>query len=66
MARPTDKNLLSLFDTAKLTSAPYAYAIDPTGKTTAGLILGDPMQNKYRLQITDADWIDLQAICGNE
>jgi len=66
MARPTDKNLLSLFDTAKLTSAPYAYAIDPTGNTTAGLILGDPMQNKYHLQITDADWIDLQAICGNE
>jgi hypothetical protein len=48
-----------------LTSAPYAYALDANGKITARLISGDPFKENYRPQITDADWIALQSICGD-
>lgn len=65
MDRPQDATLLPLFAAANLTSAPYAYALDASGTTTAALIAGDPMKEGYRPQITDADWIALQAICGD-
>lgn len=65
MSRPTDDTLLSLFKSSGLTSAPYAYALDANGTATAGLIAGDPVKENYRLQITDADWIALQNICGD-
>ena len=66
MTRPADTTLLPLFNAAKLNSGPFAYAIDATGQTTTSLISGNTMQNNYHLQITDADWITLQAICGDE
>ena len=65
MTRPSDETLLPLFRKAALTSAPYAYALDANGTATAGLISGDPFKQNYRPQITDADWIALQAICGD-
>ena len=64
--RPANTTLLPLFNAAKLDSGPFAYAIDETGQTTTSLISGNTMQNNYHLQITDADWITLQAICGDE
>lgn len=66
MTRPADTTLLPLFNAAKLNSGPFAYAIDATGQTTTSLISGNTMQNNYHLQITDADWIALQAICEDE
>ena len=65
MTWPQDAPLLEFFKTARLTSSPYAYALDTKGKATAGLIAGDPVKQNYRPQITDADWIALQNICGD-
>lgn len=66
MARPDDAALLAAFKEAKLTSMPLAYALDATGKTTASLIALDPFKENYERQITDADWIALQSICGDD
>ncbi len=65
MIRPNDTALLKLFDQAKLTASPYAYALDTNGTATAALIAGDPAKENYRPQITDSDWIALQNICGD-
>ena len=64
MTRPKDPALLAAFAQTRLTSAPFAYALDATGKATADLIENDPVKASYAPQITDADWIALQAICG--
>ena len=65
MHRPQDARLLNRFASAKLTSAPFAYAIDSNGKATSTLIALDPAKENYRPQITDATWIALQSICGD-
>ncbi len=63
---PPSTALLSFFEKAELSSAPYAYAVDISGETTLQLIEADPMTNKeIRPVMPDADWIQLQAICGN-
>lgn len=56
---------LAQFETAKLRSTPYAYAVDITGETVLALIEGDPMAGKLTEPLmTDADWLRLQNICG--
>lgn len=62
--RPEDAPFLNNFETAKLTSSPFAFALDASGKATSTLIALDPVRDNYRPQITDADWIALQSICG--
>ncbi|NCM97161.1 MAG: hypothetical protein GW948_07640 [Rhodobacterales bacterium] len=57
--------LLKRFAAAELTSSPYAYALDPSGETTLGLIEADPFRaHPKRPVLVDGDWISLQAICG--
>ena len=60
-----DATLLSLFAAAEVSSAIYAYAIDPTGETVLGLIEADPFRTiRPRPVLPDGDWVSLQAICS--
>ncbi|MEM8578063.1 MAG: hypothetical protein AAGF60_09455 [Pseudomonadota bacterium] len=56
--------LLALFAAAELPSAPYAYALDPSGEATLALIEGDPAQAGADPIMPDGVWLRLQAICG--
>lgn len=65
-AAPTDQILLALFDRARVSSTPYAYARDPSGQSTQGLISADPLANRDAPEVlSDGDWIALQGICGS-
>lgn len=64
MRRPSDQGLLALFAGAKLTSAPFAYALDSTLDSTRVLVEGDPVKQGYRPRLSDGDWIALQTICS--
>lgn len=56
--------LLARFETARVSSAAYAYAVDPSGETVLPLIEGDPMRGAARVPILpDAEWVSLQGIC---
>lgn len=60
----TDEAVLKVFQTAKLSSTPYGYALDATGETTLGLIEADPWRNGSPTPVLRADeWEALQAIC---
>lgn len=60
-----DGALLKRFAVAGLTSSPYAYALDPSGETTLGLIEADPLRARPPHPVlADGEWISLQAICG--
>ncbi len=60
-----DDMLLSLFAEAKVSSQPYAFAVDLSGETTLGLIEADPIGDQSNnLLLSDADWVRLQSICG--
>jgi hypothetical protein len=57
--------ILNLLGNAGLSSVPLAFAIDPTGEATRGLIDSDPMQGKLpAILLNDGDWVALQGICG--
>jgi hypothetical protein len=57
--------LLSRFETAKVRSTPYAYALDITGETTLPMIEGDPMADRATAPLLpDSTWLRLQNICG--
>ncbi|NBE07933.1 hypothetical protein [Paragemmobacter ruber] len=59
-----DEPLLARFDAADVSSAPYGFALDPTGESTLGLIEADPHRNgSPRPLLTPEDWATLQAIC---
>ncbi|MDF1804540.1 hypothetical protein [Thalassovita sp.] len=61
----TDADLLTGFAAAKLSSTPYAYALDVSGEETLGLIEADPMRGQTVPEIlSDADWVRLQEICN--
>lgn len=61
----TNAAALSAFAGAKITSAPYALFIDPTGEATLPLIEGDPTRGTTPEAIMDdGDWIALQDICS--
>lgn len=58
--------LLSRFEQVRIPATPYAYALDPSGETTLGLIEADPVQISTSPTIlSDTDWVGLQAICGS-
>ena len=57
---------LQRFQAAGVPSSAYAYAVDPTGEATLGLIEADPFKGAPPAPlIPDGDWISLQAICGS-
>jgi len=59
-------NLLSDFETVRVSSRPFAYALDITGETTLDLIEADPMATQNPLPIlSDGEWVALQGICEN-
>ena len=61
----TDAQLLAAFETAQIPATPYAMAIDPGGKSTAGLLAGDPYKGLAPTPlIPDEAWIALQGICS--
>jgi hypothetical protein len=47
-------------------TSPYAYAVDPTGESTIGLIEADPFAAAPPDDplIDDSGWVALQAVCG--
>jgi len=61
----SDTALLARFGSAEVPSSPYAYAMDPTGETTLGLIEADPFPTgPARPLLSDEHWVSLQAICS--
>ncbi|NJM84511.1 MAG: DUF885 domain-containing protein [Tabrizicola sp.] len=63
--KPAYDRLIAAFEAAQLPSTPYGFAIDPSGKSTVGLIEGDPFKGLSPTPlIPDGDWVALQAICS--
>ena len=61
----SDEVLLQGFEAASLRATPYAYAVDITGEKTLSLIEADPFATSPPAPVmNDADWLQLQAICG--
>lgn len=59
-----DTTLLTAFSESAVPASPYAWAIDPTGEATLGLIEADPWPGQdTRLVLSDDDWVRLQTIC---
>ncbi|MEL6931778.1 MAG: hypothetical protein AAFO17_01670 [Pseudomonadota bacterium] len=64
-ATPADEVILAGFAEAAVRSSPYAYALDVTGETTLSLIEADPFASSMPQPLmSDAGWLQLQAICG--
>lgn len=64
MAVP-ESTLLTAFEAAQIPATPYALAVDPDGKTTAGLLADDPYKGLAPSPlIPDESWVALQGICG--
>lgn len=66
-ARPPlpEEPLLSRFEGAAVSSAPYGFAIDPTGESTLGLIEADPYRGGSPRELLNVDdWAALRAICA--
>lgn len=60
-----DETLLPSFASARISTAPYAFALDVSGETVLELIEGNPVRTPPSEPLmTDADWISLQDICG--
>lgn len=60
-----DASVLAAFEAAQIPATPYAVAIDPEGKMTAGLASGDPYKGLSPSPlIPDDSWVALQGICG--
>lgn len=60
-----DQALLAAFEAAQIPASAFALSVDPDGKTTAGLIEGDPYKGLSPTPLVpDADWVALQAICS--
>jgi len=61
-ARLPHDPLLQAFAKARVSSKPYAFAVDISGETTLTLIEADPGVTDPILK--DGDWVSLQGICG--
>lgn len=60
-----DEAILSRFAEAGVPTTPYAYAVDPSGETTVGIIEADPLRGSAPMPLMpDGDWISLQGICS--
>ncbi len=63
---PDYLSLAAQFQELQIRAAPYAYAVDPSGKTTFELIQSDAPKGTALMPIlTDGAWISLQGICEN-
>jgi hypothetical protein len=61
----TDTAVLARFESVGLPTTPYAFALDPSGETTLGLIEADPFRDGAPVPLlTDQDWAALQGICA--
>lgn len=61
----SDDVLLQRFKAAGVASSPYAYALDPSGEQTLGLIEADPFGTSPPPPLlSDAEWVSLQDICS--
>lgn len=61
----TNETLLAAFAETRLSTSPYAFALDPTGETTLALIEADPfLGGSPRPVLADGDWLNLQSICA--
>ncbi|MEM1303135.1 MAG: hypothetical protein AAGH17_11155, partial [Pseudomonadota bacterium] len=59
--------LFKAFQTANVSTRPYALAQDVTGETTLDLIEADPFYNTQTPPLlSDGEWISLQGICQTE
>ncbi|MGO4851508.1 hypothetical protein [Phaeovulum sp. W22_SRMD_FR3] len=60
-----EEPLLAAFAEKGFSSAPYAYAQDPTGESVLGLIEADPLRGAAAPDplLSDGEWVTLQAIC---
>ena len=57
--------VLARFGAAGVSTAPYAYALDPTGEATIGLIEADPLAGLIPEPLMeDGEWVSLQDICS--
>ena len=61
-ARVPHDPLLQSFAQARVSSKPYAFAVDISGETTLNLIEADPGIEEPI--INDGEWVSLQGICG--
>lgn len=62
---PGFQELLHRFERARVSSTPYAYALDITGESTLPLIEADPMRGGDSAPVlSDGEWVALQEICG--
>jgi hypothetical protein len=57
-----DQALLAAFRSARVSTQPYAYAVDISGEQTLPLIEADP--GRAEPVLPDSAWISLQTICG--
>ncbi|MEM6387488.1 MAG: hypothetical protein AAF718_14755 [Pseudomonadota bacterium] len=58
---PEDR-LVAAMNARNVATAPYGFAVDISGETTATLVANGPLQSDVILD--DTDWIALQAICS--
>jgi hypothetical protein len=57
--------LVPVFKAARLSTSPFARALDPSGETTLPLIEADPYPlGTPEALLSDTDFVALQAICG--
>ncbi|MFC7703256.1 hypothetical protein ACFQXB_03485 [Plastorhodobacter daqingensis] len=60
-----EADFLARMQAAGVPTTPYAYSLDPSGRTTLGLIEGDPFRTvPPRPVLADGDWVSLQQICN--
>lgn len=60
----SDEAVVAAFTAAGLSTSPYAFALDPSGKSSQRLIEADPyLAGSPRAVLSDEDWLSLQAIC---
>lgn len=59
-----EEALLERFEAAAVSSAPYGFALDPSGETTLGLIEADPYRGGTPRELLNLeDWAALKTIC---
>ncbi|MEQ9695129.1 hypothetical protein [Shimia sp. SDUM112013] len=63
-AAPPIDLMLAGFETYKVRTSPYAYAVDPSGENTLELIEADPFVTSPDPVLSDGEWVALQGICG--
>lgn len=62
----SDDALLAAFTNSNVPTAPWAWAMDPTGEATLDLIEADPFAGQETpLVLSDDDWVRLQTICDD-